>query len=199
MISPGPRGQSKLTTGRPLLIASTMTMPKPSKRELEHERRPSASASPRSRVAPMRKHLVGQPGSRTWRSSAARSVPAAVDPQLPVGLRGGDRLPRLDQQVEALLGELSRPAATTTLRVRPRALAAERRAPRWGCARRASRRRARPRSRAGRPRSARRARRGRGSGGGRRAASPGRWRLKFMCSWPTVTTPVGRERGRRAG
>ena len=33
MISPGPRGQSKETTAQALLIASTSTMPKPSKRE----------------------------------------------------------------------------------------------------------------------------------------------------------------------
>ena len=53
MISPGPRGQSKETTGRPLLIASTTTIPKPSKREESANTDACESASPSARVGPM--------------------------------------------------------------------------------------------------------------------------------------------------
>ena len=44
--SAGPRGQSKLTTGNPLPIASTSTSPNPSKRELSANIAASANASP---------------------------------------------------------------------------------------------------------------------------------------------------------
>ncbi len=52
MISLGPRGQSKLTTGTPLLIASTMTMPNPSKRELSAKIDARESSSPSRSCGP---------------------------------------------------------------------------------------------------------------------------------------------------
>ena len=58
-MSDGPRGQSKLTTGRPLPIASTSTIPKPSKRELSTNSEPSAMAAPsRPRAAHQRDLLL---------------------------------------------------------------------------------------------------------------------------------------------
>jgi hypothetical protein len=75
MMSAGPRGQSKLTTGSPQPIASTITRPKPSKRELSANRLASANASPSRRVEPMSRIRPAMPAASIWRSSASRSLP----------------------------------------------------------------------------------------------------------------------------
>ena len=75
MISPGPRGQSKETTGRPLLIASTRTMPKPSKRE---DSANTDALGERLAEVAGRAHeedVVAQAGSTIRRCSAARCGP----------------------------------------------------------------------------------------------------------------------------
>ena len=63
-MSDGPRGQSKLTTGRPLPIASTSTMPNPSKREESANSDASAIAAPSARVRPS-SHAPGRPARRS--------------------------------------------------------------------------------------------------------------------------------------
>ena len=75
MISPGPRGQSKLTTGRPWLIASRITSPKPSKRELSANKLACASASPSRRVGPVSTIRPARPSASTCACSDARSGP----------------------------------------------------------------------------------------------------------------------------
>ena len=142
-------------------------------------------------MAPMRKTSSASPASRIWRLQRRAQVPAAVDPQLPVGVRGGHRLPRLDQQVEALLRRVQPARGDDDLALRPRALAAERRH-RVGeahDARRAAERglvvapvvlgqhRERVEAAVAAPDVARRA--------------PCGGALKFMCSWATVTVPSG--------
>ena len=75
MISDGPRGQSKETTGRPTLIASTITIPKPSKREESTNRLAPAIASPSCFVGPIRNASSCSPSSRIRPRSASRSRP----------------------------------------------------------------------------------------------------------------------------
>ena len=69
-MSAGPRGQSKLTTGRPLPIASTITIPKPSQREDSANSEPAAIASPSASVRPV--SVAVQPGRARARAPRAR-------------------------------------------------------------------------------------------------------------------------------
>jgi hypothetical protein len=139
----------------------------------------------------MKKTSSASPGVAGLALERVAQVAAAVDPQLPVRMRGGHRLPRLDQQVEALLRRVEPARGDDDLALRPRALAAERRH-RVGeadDARRAAERglvvtpvvlgQHRERAEAA------------VSGCRTSRASPLRWRLKFMCSWATVTVPSG--------
>ena len=87
MMSPGPCGQSKLTTARPAAIASTITMPKPSKRELRTNIEALAISSRQSPAAAHQCHPVAEPERVDLRLQPLALRPAAVDPQLPVGCR----------------------------------------------------------------------------------------------------------------
>ena len=104
-ISLGPRGQSKLTTGRPLLIASTSTIPKPSKRELSANTEARANSSPISLVGALERARSPPARARAIRPlevGALRGPPPKIR-SLHSGCSRGDRRERADQQVEALL------------------------------------------------------------------------------------------------
>ena len=105
MISAGPRGQSKLTTGSPLLIASTIDHAKALEARAEREQRPFVSCLAHLLGgAHQRRRSSPRPRSRISRLRArARSGPAAEDPQPPLRVLGENGPQRADQQVEALL------------------------------------------------------------------------------------------------
>ncbi len=109
-MSDGPRGQSKLTTGRPLPIASTSTSPKPSQREESANSEPAASAAPSRPVRPGQlDRQAGRARARARRARARSRRSAASSP-------GGARRPARHASISRSkpFWTFSRPAATTT-------------------------------------------------------------------------------------
>ena len=125
MISPGPRGQSKETTARPLLIASTTTIPKPSKREESTNTEPCGERVAEVARRAEQQDVVRQPGVEDLALAAPRA--AARGRRCAAASPGGPRrrAPGLDQQVEALL-RVEPARGDRDLALRPRLLAAER-------------------------------------------------------------------------
>ena len=188
-MSDGPRGQSKLTTGRPHRIASTITIPKPSKRELSTNTDASRNASPRCRVGPTGTRRAVQPvlGDQPLQRGALR--PAAVDLQRPA------RVPR----ATCANARISRsnpfcarqPAGRDHHGVSSGDGPPPAPRPGSGICTTRVRSEQRARSRPRRRRSARQARRAGRSGAGCPAVSAGRCAWKRMCSCATLVASRG--------
>ena len=178
----------------PLLIASSRISGKPSKREESTNTAASAMSEPMSSAGPSMVTESSSPCCSISAAVAALEVPAAAQPQRPVGVRLRGRLPGGDQQLEALLvaeapGRVDGLGGQVGLRagqrphgvgddVQRRRLALER------CGRSAR----------GPARSAPRTRRAAGRACASTCAAPRCACCRFICSSPTARRPGARRR-----
>ena len=173
-------------------MASRITIPKPSKRELSAKTEARASSRPRCRVAPGKRTRVLEPEPRAPASAGGRPRPRApwrrsVHP----GRRGATRAQASSSRSNPFWC-VRRPAAATTGASSAARGPSERRDGVRDPHDARGRARQQPRrSRARRPRSARSARPGAGSARRTARLRPGRCEATCMCSWPTVSTPSG--------
>lgn len=105
MISPGPSGQSVLTTGSPARMPSTMVIPKDSIAEETARTDPLASSGSMGMTCPISRTWPPRPSSPICRASASRCTCGPVQPQAPVGAFDDDLGEGADQVAIALDGD----------------------------------------------------------------------------------------------